>query len=146
MSYCSKESDAREIVNDAFLKAYIGIDRYDENQTFTTWFRTIVVRTAINHYRKHLHDVATKDLEEAFDLFTEEDVLGQMEAEEVVAMLQKLPPAYRLTMNLFALEGYTHPEIAAELGITVGSSKSNLSKAREKMKQIMAEHLIEKNG
>lgn len=145
-AYCSKEADMREVVNDAFLKVFTGIGRYDEAFNFATWLRTIVVRTAINHYRQHINDVKTDDLELAYGLHTEDDILSQLEAEEVAALLQKLPPAYRLTMNLYALEGYSHPEIAEELGINIGTSKSNLSKAREKMKQLMAEHLIDKNG
>jgi len=79
---------------------------------------------------------------EGLDLSVEDDYLSKMAADEVLGMVQKLPPSYRLTLNLFALEGYSHPEIAEMLGISVGASKSNLSKARAKLKQMMTNELI----
>ncbi len=140
--YCSKETEAREILNDAFLKIFTSIDRYDNAHAFTTWLRTIVVRTAINHYHKHLNDLELQDMTEGLDLSVEDDYLSKMAAEEVVALIQKLSPAYRITLNLFAIEGHTHAEIAEILGISIGASKSNLSKARIKLKQLMTNELI----
>ena len=143
--YCSRETEAREILNDAFIKVFTCIDRYDNAHNFTTWLRTIVVRTAINHYHKHLNDLELEDLTEGLDLSVEDDYLSKIAAEEVVALIQKLPPAYRIALNLFAIEGHTHPEIAEILGISVGASKSNLSKARTKLKQLMTHELILRN-
>ncbi len=145
LPYCSREAEAREVLNDAFLKVFTSIDRYDAAFGFTTWLRTIVVRTAINHFHKHLNDIVLYDLDEGFHLGVEDDFLSKMAADDVVELLRKLPPAYRLTLNLFALEGYSHAEIADMLGITIGTSKSNLSKARAKMKQIMTHILIHGN-
>jgi len=142
LPYCSREQEAHEVLNDAFLKIFTSIDRYDEAFTFNTWLRTIVVRTAINFYHKHLNDLVLYDMTEGLDLSVEDDYLSKMAADEVLGMVQKLPPSYRLTLNLFALEGYSHPEIAEMLGISVGASKSNLSKARAKLKQMMTNELI----
>ncbi|MFN0035211.1 MAG: RNA polymerase sigma factor [Saprospiraceae bacterium] len=144
-AYCARETEAREVLNDAFLKIFTNIGRYDEAFPFTAWLRTIVVRTAINHYRKHLSDIEWGDMAEVLDLSVDDDFLSKMAAEDVVALVQKLPPAYRLSMNLFALEGHTHPEIAEMLGISVGASKSNLSKARARLKQMMTNELIHGN-
>lgn len=146
LPYCAREEEAREVVNDAFLKVFTGIGHYDETFPFTTWLRTIVVRTAINHYRKQLNDIVWSDLTEGLDVSVEDDFLSKMAAADVAALVQKLPPAYRLTMNLFALEGYSHTEIAEMLGISVGSSKSNLAKARIRLKQMMTEYLPKKYG
>ena len=145
LPYCGKETEAREVVNDAFLKVFSSLERYDESRPFKTWLRTIVVRTAINHYHKHLNDFELEDISERFDLGIEDDYLSKMAAEEVVILIQKLPPAYRLILNLFALEGLSHPEIAELLGISIGASKSNLSKARTKLKQLMTQDLILNN-
>ncbi len=142
LPYCSREQEAREVLNDAFLKIFTGIERYDESFTFNTWLRTIVVRTAINFYHKHLNDLVLNDITEGLDLSVEDDYLSKMAAEELLLMIQRLPPNYRLTLNLFALEGYSHPEIAEMLGISVGTSKSNLSKARAKLKQMMINELL----
>lgn len=144
--YCNKDTEAREVLNDAFLKVFTSIDRYDNAHAFTTWLRTIVVRTAINHYHKHLNDLELQDLTEGLDLSVEDDYLSKMAVEEVVALIQKLSPAYRITLNLFAIEGHTHAEIAEILGISIGASKSNLSKARTKLKQLMTNELIFKNA
>lgn len=145
LPYCSREVEAREVLNDAFLKVFTGISRYDEALPFTPWLRTIVVRTAINHYHKHLNDIVLYDVIEGLEGSVEDDFLSKMAAEDVTALVQKLPPAYRLALNLFALEGHTHLEIAEMLGISVGASKSNLSKAREKLKQMMTNELIHGN-
>ncbi len=144
-AYCGQEEEAREVLNDAFLKIFTSIDRYDEAFSFTTWLRTIVVRTAINHYRKHLGDLAWSDMSEEMELSVDDDFLSKMAADEVLDLVQKLPTSYRLSLNLFALEGHSHPEIAEMLDISVGASKSNLSKARAKLKQMMANELIQGN-
>jgi RNA polymerase sigma-70 factor (ECF subfamily) len=142
LPYCSLETEAREVVNDAFLKVFMGIGRYDEARPFTIWLRAIVIRTAINHYHKHLNDFKALDITDGIDISVDDDFLSKMETEEVLVLVQKLPPAYRLALNLFALEGHTHSEIAEMLGISVGASKSNLSKARAKLKQLMVNELI----
>ncbi len=145
LPYCSLETEAREVLNDAFLKVFTSIGRYDERLPFTAWLRTIVVRTAINHYHKHINDFTAHETTNGLDLSVDDDFLSKLEAAEVLTLLQKLPPAYRLALNLFALEGHTHPEIAEILGISVGASKSNLSKARAKLKQMMTKEMIHGN-
>ncbi|MBC7777019.1 MAG: sigma-70 family RNA polymerase sigma factor [Phycisphaerae bacterium] len=142
LPYCSREVEAREVLNDAFIKVFSGIEHYNEALPFKPWLRAIVVRTAINHYHKHLHNLEFQDLTDGLELCVEDDYLLKAEVEEVLALLQKLPPAYRLTLNLYALEGYSHQEIADLLNISVGTSKSNLSKARAKLKQMMTDQLI----
>lgn len=145
LPYCSREVEAREVLNDAFLKVFTGISRYDEALPFTTWLRTIVVRTAINRYHKHLNDIVLYEMPEGLELSVDDEFLSKMAAEEVVALVQKLSPAYRLTLNLYAFEGHTHAEIAGLLGISVGASKSNLSKARAKLKQLMTTEMLQGN-
>lgn len=142
LPYCSREVEAREILNDAFLKVFASIERYDDSQPFKPWLRVILVRTAINHYHKHLHDLELQEMEDSLDVSVDDDCLMRLEIAEILSLLQKLPPAYRLTLNLYALEGYSHVEIADTLGISVGTSKSNLFKARAKLKQMMADQLI----
>ncbi|MBN8679270.1 MAG: sigma-70 family RNA polymerase sigma factor [Chitinophagales bacterium] len=145
LTYCSLETEAREVLNDAFLKVFTSIGNYNENLSFTTWLRIIVVRTAINHYHKHLKDIVIHDMTEELNLSVEDDYLSKMAAEDMIILIQKLPPAYRMTLSLFALEGHTHSEIAEMLRISVGASKSNLSKARAKLKQMMTIELIHGN-
>lgn len=137
LPYCSRQADAREVVNDAFLKAFVGFDKYDSKQPFKPWFRTIVVRSAINYYHKYIEKLPLTDLEEAETIGFEDDFIEKMTSDEVLNVLQELPPSYRLAINLFVFEGYTHPEIADMLGISIGASKSNLFKAKRQLKALL---------
>lgn len=134
LAYSSRMEEAREVVNDAFLKTFVGMGKYDSTLPFKTWFRTIVVRSAINYYHKHRERLQIVDLEAAETEGFEIDFLDRLLPDEWVGLLQKLPPSYRLALNLYVLEGYTHAEIAEMLNISVGTSKSNLFKAKRELK------------
>ncbi|MCU0345846.1 MAG: RNA polymerase sigma factor [Saprospiraceae bacterium] len=139
LPYCSDAGEAREVLNEALLKVFTGIGRYDPSQPFTAWLRVIVVRTAINRYHHRMREPDWLELDEALLPPAElpSESLDQLSAEELLRLTQRLPPAYRLALNLYAVEGYSHIEIAEMLGISVGASKSNLSKARARLRQLM---------
>ncbi len=138
--YASNRDDASEILNDAFVRAMQNLDKYKEEFSFKAWFNKILVRSAINHYRRFtLHRIDAQQFPNENDFSFEPDVFSQLSAEDLLQMVQNLPPAYRLAFNLYAIEGYTHPEIAEMLGISEGTSKSNLSKARAKLVQMLQE-------
>lgn len=146
LPYCAHHEEAREVVNDAFLKVFIGIGRYDPAYAFATWLRTIIVRTAINRYKSRKNELVFCDLTEGLDIPMEDEFLSKMAVDDLLILIQKLPPAYRMALNLFALEGFSHAEIAEMLGISVGASKSNLSKAKAKLKQMLTDYLPKKYG
>ena len=146
LPYCAHEEEAREVISDAFLKVFNSIGRYDPTYAFATWLRTIVVRTAINRFKSRQKEIVFSDLTEGLDVFLEDDFISKMAAEDVLRLVQKLPPAYRMTLNLFALEGYSHAEIAEMLGVSVGACKSNLSKAKSRLKQMMTDLIPTKYG
>lgn len=145
LPYCAHAEEAREVLNDAFLKVFTNIRNYDPERPFTTWLRTIVVRTAINRYHSRLREPGWCDLEEALFLpaanSDADEILSRLSAEELLRLLQILPPSYRLAINLYAIEGYSHAEIADLLGISVGASKSNLFKARARLRELMTQPL-----
>ena len=97
----------------------------------------------INHYRKQTNEVKWTDIddnEKIHDIVNdEEDGITDMSPDEVLKLAQQLPPAYRMAINLYAVEGYSHQEIAENLGISVGASKSNLSKARARLKFLISQ-------
>ncbi|HAD12675.1 MAG TPA: RNA polymerase subunit sigma-70 [Saprospirales bacterium] len=143
LNYASSLEDAREIVNDVFLKVFNKIDEYDENQPFRPWLNRITVFTAIDYYRKYIRNEPSKDdLEPYYELGNANNVLEQISADDLRNMVQKLSPAYRAVLNLYAIEGYEHHEIAEILGISVGASKSNLFKARARLKMLLVSHGI----
>ena len=143
LNYASSLEDAREIVNDVFLKVFSKIEEYDVNQPFRPWLNRITVFTAIDHYRKYIRNEPSKDeLEPHYELGSANDVLEKISSDDLRSMVQRLSPAYRAVLNLYAIEGYEHHEIAEMLGISVGASKSNLFKARARLKMLLVRHGI----
>ncbi len=106
---------------------------------FMVWVKRIMIFTAIDHYRKHKNKQATVDLDQlSYRLSSAyHEAPDQLAYEELIALVQCLSPAYRAVFNLFVLDGYTHEEIATYLNISVGTSKSNLAKARENLRQML---------
>lgn len=138
LNYASSLEEAREIVNDVFLKVFSKIEQYNPEQSFKPWLNKITVYTAIDYYRKNIkNELATDDLEFIPEIEDGTNVLEQISAEELRELVQQLSPACRAAINLYAIEGYEHHEIAAMLDISVGTSKSNLFKARAKLKTLL---------
>ncbi len=123
------------MVNNGFLKIFSKLDMYDTNQPFEAWFRTIMVRTCIDYYRKHNSKVDFVDVDTQYDLEYSENLIDNLDAEYILKLIQKLPPAYRTVFSLNVVEGYSHAEIAAMLEIQEGTSRSNLVKARQKLQE-----------
>ena len=141
LRYTNTREEASEVLNDGFMKAFSYLADHKMEQSFKGWLRKILVNTAIDHYRKYQQQNRTVDLAYAEEETSEAaTVLEAISAEEILQLVQKLPPAYRLVFNLYAIEGFTHPEIAEKLQISEGASKSNLFKARAKL-QRMIRHL-----
>jgi RNA polymerase sigma factor (sigma-70 family) len=142
--YTNNQEDAIEILNDGFLKIFREIHHYkpayaDVISSFKGWLRKIMVYTAIDHFRKnHKHQVVT-DLDNVVYQVTaeSEDVVDKLSYEEIIRSIQDLSPAYRAVFNLFVIEGLSHDEIAEQLEISTGTSKSNLSKARKQLQKIL---------
>lgn len=137
MRYTASIEEGREIVNDVFFRVFTKINNYNSELPFKAWLNKVAVHTAIDYYRKYHHTPHPEDLADAVEVKTDSQVFSNLSAEELRALVQQLPPAYRMAINLYAIEGYNHQEIADMLGITEGTSKSNLFKARAKLKELM---------
>ena len=142
--YANKQEDAVEILNDGFLKVFKEIHHYrpayaDVVSSFKGWLRKIMVYTAIDNFRKnHKHKLVTQLDNIVFQLPTvHEDAIEKLSYEEIIRAVQELSPGYRTVFNLFIIEGMSHDEIAGQLGISNGTSKSNLSKARKQLQKIL---------
>ena len=140
MAYGNSFEVSREILNDAFFKTFESIKNYDQSQPFLPWFRLILVRTIINDYHKNQNKTRFLELspEISNQYVADPDALSHLEVEELLALTNKLPPAYKMVLNLYAIEGYSHEEIANLLKINVGTSKSNLFKARTFLAKLIA--------
>ena len=135
--YAATHEEAKEVLNDAFFKIFTKIDRYDASMSFKGWLHRIVVNTAIDRYRTRVNQPRHEELSRAESVEIETEVVERLTREEIVKMVQHLSPAYRTAFNLYVVDQFTHPEIAAMLGITEGASKSNLSKARQHLKRML---------
>jgi RNA polymerase sigma-70 factor, ECF subfamily len=134
--YARSDEEAEEMLNDAFLRVFTKIELYDTTLSFPAWFHTICVRSAINYLKKYALQPLTTDLELAKNEGLDSGIFAQLSTENIVNLVQKLATSYRTVFNLAVFEGYSHTEIAGMLGITEGTSRSNLMIARQKM-QIM---------
>ena len=142
--YTSNEEDAVEILNDGFLKVFKEIHHYspayaDVVSSFKGWLRKIMVYTAIDHFRKYHKHKMVMDLDQVVMQVPSrgEDAVDKLSYEEIIRGIQELSPGYRTVLNLFIIEGLSHDEIAEQLGISTGTSKSNLSKARRHLQKIL---------
>ncbi len=144
LRYARHREEALEVVNDGFMKLFRDIRRFDPTRyelqsSFQGWLKSIMIHTAIDYYRAHVKHQQQLALEEA--AFTYPDAaptpLDALAYEDLTALIQRLSPAYRTVFNLYVLDGFTHEEIARQLGISVGASKSNLSKARGHLREFL---------
>lgn len=147
--YTSSQHDAVEILNDGFLKIFKEIHNYkplyaDVINSFKGWLRKIMIYTAIDRYRKdQKHSLVTQLDNIVYHLpIVSEDAISKLSYDEIIRSIQELSPGYRSVLNLFIVEGYSHEEIANELGISVGTSKSNLSKARLQLHKILFKNKV----
>lgn len=139
--YANDENEALLILNDGFLKVFKHIKRFDLTRDFKPWFRKILVNTAINYVKKQQKFKPTTLMEDEANVTTSEDILSRISYTELIAMVQSLSSAYRTVFNMYVIDGFKHEEIARELGITVGTSKSNLAKARARLQEMIANNL-----
>ncbi|HZY37701.1 MAG TPA: sigma-70 family RNA polymerase sigma factor [Mucilaginibacter sp.] len=137
LRYAGNRDEAAEVMNQGFFKVFTHIERYDISRPFKAWLGKIMMNASIDFYRANLKMAYAEDLDSAEHLSDGEMVDKNLNYEDLLKMVQQLPQAYRTVFNLFAIEGYSHEEIGVMLNINAGTSKSNLHKARQKLKQMI---------
>ena len=143
MRYSRDEDTAQEVLQLSFIKVFDKLEKYDFNGSFEGWVRRIVVNSAIDHIRKSNRDPfsSSEDYlyvdEQEIDLDEGSEGDVELKAAEAMKALQLLSPAYQAVFNLYVIENYTHKEVAEILGISEGTSKSNLAKAKKKLQEIL---------
>lgn len=137
MRYAHSREDALDILHEGFIKVFKNIHKYQPGTSLNAWMKRIMINTAIDCYRKNVRR-RTEDLETAYGTHDlNPNVINYMSADEIIGCLQDLTTAYRTVFNMYVIEGYSHKEIANKLGITESTSRSNLVKARMKLKNIL---------
>lgn len=135
--YAQNPDDASDILNDSFLKVFNHLGEYDSTRPFKSWLGRIVTNTAIDHYRASLRFSNAEPLDGHEKIHQDADIYGQLAYEDLLYLIRQLTPAYRTVFNLYAIDGYSHQEIAEMLDISVGTSKGNLHKARKKLQEML---------
>ena len=140
LSYSYNRDEAAEILNDSFLKVFENINKYNQEQPFKAWLRKIVINTAIDYYRKNKKHHEQIDIETVHVELSDCDAVQQFEIEDLQVLFKELPENYRITFNLYEIEGYNHDEIAELLNIAPGTSRSNLTRAKAMLRTAYQKH------
>lgn len=139
--YVSDEATAISVVNDGFMKVFKNIDAFDASKAFKPWFRTIMVNTAINEIRKQHKYQREATMDDARDIADREEILSKINYQDLVKLVQSLTASYRSVFNMYVIDGFKHEEIARTLGISVSTSKSNLVRARQKLRELLHQQI-----
>lgn len=140
MRYAKDRAEAEDILQEGFIKIFNNISKFKHEGSFEGWVRRIMIFTAINWF-KHRSRKFQEDLDTfGYDAAFEDDIVGKIAAKEIIALVQQMPDGYRMVFNLYAIEGYTHREIAEMMGIAEGTSKSQYSRAKQFMQLALAKH------
>lgn len=124
------------------MKIFTNLKKFDLTKPFKPWLRRVIINTCINNFKRKKIDF-TVDLEEADGQVKSDEILSGITYQEIIDMIRKLSPAYRAVFNLYIIEGYKHSEISEMLNISIGTSKSNLSKAKKQMQEILKDFFQE---
>lgn len=140
LRYVSNMEDAQELVDDSFVKAFNQFHTYKNDFPFVSWFQKILVNTCIDFNRKSFKMAENSNLDVIENIGFEPDVFEEFSVQALMDLIQKLSPAYRLVFNLFAIDGYSHKEIATMLNISEGTSFSNLARAKKKLQTMIQQN------
>jgi RNA polymerase sigma-70 factor (ECF subfamily) len=141
--YAHDPEDAKDILQDGFVKVFQNLSKFKGTGAFEGWMRRIFVNTAIEHYRKKNNTYEIQESHEEQINDREVTALDKLAAVEILNMVKSLPNGYRTVFNLFAIEGYSHKEIADLLNISEGTSKSQYARAKALLQEKIKNH--EKN-
>ncbi len=142
MRYAKDTSEAEDILQMGFVKVFNKVSDFRSDGSFEGWIRRIMVNTAIETYRKNLRSLNLVDIDEVYDQPQSTFDMSGLEMKDLLKLVQQLSNGYRLVFNMYVIEGYSHREIAEQLGISEGASKSQLSRARS----ILKEKIIKMEG
>lgn len=137
LRYAGNAEEAEDILQDGFIKVFNKIDSYRGEGSFEGWVRRIFVNTAIEHFRKRIYLQPITETEENSIEGKYPSALDDMAEKDIIQVVQQLSPGYRTVFNMYVVEGYTHRQISEALGISEGTSKSQLSRAKQILQELV---------
>lgn len=145
MRYIKDKERAEDVLQDGFIKVFKNIHRFKHKGSLEGWIRRIVVNTALDQLRKNKKFQNNLELDDSFfEIVQQSKAEGILQKEVLLQIVQQLPEGYRVIFNMFAIEGYSHKEIAKELNISESTSKSQYSRARSVLKKTLKKLNIER--
>lgn len=143
--YARDSDEAKDLMHDGFIKIFNSLHKFKFSGSIEGWMRRLMINSAIDHYRKNknVFSLSESHANEIVEEQEEDDdsIYSNFNAQMIMEAVQNLSPAYRTVFNLYAVEGYSHKEIAEKLNISIGTSKSNFSKARMNLKKQLEDKL-----
>lgn len=130
LRYAPDYHTAEDLLQEGFVKVFKNLEKYRGEGSFEGWIRRIFVNTAIEHYRKNSRMYSVREVQPEDAKAYDSDALSNLQESDVLRLLQDLSPGYRTVFNLYVIEGFNHQQIADKLGISEGTSKSQLARAR----------------
>jgi RNA polymerase sigma factor (sigma-70 family) len=141
LRYSKNADDAQDLLQDGFVKVFRNIDKFRGDGSFEGWIRRIFVNTSIEHFRKANRSYNVTDTEDVSIEDTSLNALDNLAEKDIIKMIQELSPGYRQVFNMYVVEGYSHKDIGDILGISEGTSKSQLARAKGILKKMVEEKL-----
>lgn len=133
LKYSRNKTEAEDNLHDCFMTIFNKIDQYSGKGSFEGWIKRIAVNTVLQKYRKEEHlNIVSENFEREEEV---DSAYADINLQTLLQYIQELPNKYRLTFNMYVLDGYSHKEISEKLGTSAGTSKSNLARARMILKE-----------
>lgn len=142
LRYAKNEDEAKDILQESFIKMFNNLSRFEKKGSFEGWVKRIFINTSIEFYRKNQREQMVNSLEDVPERPIESQTLSMLKTSDLMKLVNSLPKGYKTVFNLFAIEGYSHEEIAEMLGVSVNTSKSQLHKARLCLQELVNKYQL----
>lgn len=147
LRYASNHDEAQDVLQDGFIKVFSKLPKFINKGSLEGWVRRIMVNTALDQYRKNKKYQSDVEIDAvSFKLEQRDFIIETINANDLLKIIQTIPKGYRVVFNLFAIEGYSHREIAEQLGVTESTSKSQYSRAKKMLRKLLVDNNIVVEG
>jgi RNA polymerase sigma-70 factor (ECF subfamily) len=135
LRYAKDLTEAEDNLQEGFIKVFMNIKKFRHEGSLEGWIRRIMVNVSLERFRKQNIMYPVEDISRYESPQISDEIMARISADELIAIIQELPPRYKMAFNLFVMEGFSHQQISEEMQISVGTSKSNIARARDILKR-----------